>query len=138
MKFTIAKQEENALLGRIEVTGTIMFDGATPTRQKVKAAVASAIKAKPDLVMINRIEGSFGRRHATVEAVAYSSAKDLERIEREHIRKRNAKEEKPAEEAPAEKPAEEKAEEAVATEAKPTGDAPADAPKDTAPEEKKE
>ena len=90
MRIDINKNEENALLGRREIVGTIAFEGAVPSRKDVHAAiVAAATHAKPEFLVVKKIATAFGDLTATVTAHAYDSKEKLETLERPHVRKRN-------------------------------------------------
>lgn len=112
MKVTITTQKENALLARVELQGKVSFEGATPKRSDVLQQVASSVKAKPELVIIRKLEGHYGGSNANLTAYVYSDRAALERIEREYMRERNKlPEPEPEPEAAAEEPAKEASEE---------------------------
>ena len=112
MKVTITEKKENALLSRVEVSGSVSFDGATPKRSDVIVQVASALKTKPELVIVRKLDSKYGGGEAVLSAHAYKDAAALERVEREYMRTRNKlPEPEPVEEEAKEEPAEEKKEE---------------------------
>lgn len=109
MKLDIINKKENALLGRTEIEAKLSFEGATPKRAETIKALASAMKTKPQLVVVRSIETHYGGLSADVSACIYSDEKKLELYEREYMRNRNKIEEPaPAEEEPAKEKTEEK------------------------------
>ena len=131
MDLTIVTKEENALLGRTEVSATLNYKGATPKRYDVLTMIAKKISVKPELIVIRCIAGSYGCQSATVTANVYKDRKQLENIEGAYMHKRNAKpeakKEADAPAAPAEVPA------APTESPKEKAEAPAEAPKEEAP-----
>lgn len=89
MRIDINKNEENTLLCRHEIVGTIAFEGAVPNRKDVHAAIVSATHTKPELVVVKKIATTYGGLTAVVTAHAYSSKEKLEALERPYVRKRN-------------------------------------------------
>lgn len=123
MEIEITKKDSKPLLKRTEVTGRIGFEGATPSRKEVVAAVSKAMNAKKDVIIVRKVTMKYGEQAAELLAYVYDNRKSLEALEQEFSIKKNTFEEK-KEETPKEKPAEAK---------------PADeAPKEDKPEEKKE
>lgn len=131
MEIKILHKKENVLLNRTEIEADIEhFKEPTPTRAQVKEKLAAMLSADKDLIVIKKLEQTFGSV-TKCSAVLYKSRADLESSEQEHLLKRGVKkkeeakpEEKPAEAPkeepkPKKKPAEEKKEEAPKGEAKP-------------------
>lgn len=111
MKIEIKNKNENKLLHRTELDGTITYEGATPTRQQVRAEVAKQLKVKEDVVVSKFIESSFGGNTASFEAFVYDTPEHLQEIEtKKYIKQAEKKEEPKAEEKPAEAPKEAPAE----------------------------
>jgi len=119
MKIEIKEKKENPLLSRTEVSGTVSFDGATPSNAQVAQGIASQIKVEPSVVKMRKIRNTLGSHQADFTAFVYKSKEELDRIEPKP-KKQLEKEKKAAEAKKAEK-------------AK-----PAEAPKEEAKEEKKE
>ena len=149
MKLEIKTKKENPLLSRIEISGTLEFDKATPSNDQVAQSIASQLKVDASLIKMKHIYTGFGERQAKFSAFVYKTKEDLDKIEPKP-KKQVEKEKKAAEaakkaaeeakapkeeakpaEAPAEKPAEAKPEEKKE-------EAPAEKPAETKPEEKKE
>jgi len=130
MKVEIKNKKENPLLSRIEVSGIVSFEGATPSNEQVCQAVASQLKADVSAVKMKNIYTGFGKHEAKFLAFVYKSKADLDKIEPKP-KKQLEKEKKAAE---AKKKAEEEAK-APKPEAKP--EEKKEAPAEAKPEEKK-
>lgn len=117
MNIKILEQKQEPLLSRTEVKAELSFEGATPSNEELKKALATQLKADENLVVIKSIYTEFGIAKATATAYIYTDKKALESIEPKPKEKKGKKAEKPKpapkEEAPKEeKPVEEKKEEA--------------------------
>lgn len=82
MKLTIQTQEANLLLNRTAVAGTISFDGATPSKQDVAAAVAKKIGVAEELVVMGSINNIFSTQEAHFIAAVYDSVEARAKAER--------------------------------------------------------
>lgn len=155
MNVNVVSNTENKLLDRKEIDAEINFDGATPKREELKAAVCQKIALSPDLTVLRKVENSFGTKSVRVTAYSYTTKEALEATEAEYVKNREGmkkkEEEKKPEEAAAapetpkeeakpeekEAPKEEKKEEPKAEEKK--EEPPKEEKKEEAkPEEKKE
>ena len=135
MKVEIKNKKENPLLSRIEVSGIVSFEGATPSNEQVCQAVASQLKADVSAVKMKNIYTGFGKHEAKFLAFVYKSKADLDKIEPKP-KKQLEKEKKAAE---AKKKAEEEAKTAAeASKEEKKEEAPAEKPAEAKPEEKKE
>lgn len=85
MDLTITKKTENPLLSRQEVEAKITFEGATPKRTQVQAALAKSLKAKENMVIIQTIQTSFGHSQASIIAHTYSDEKAMKANERANL-----------------------------------------------------
>ena len=81
MKLTITEKKEHKLLSRIEVKGSVEFEGATPTNKDVQDALAKQVGADVSLVVIKKIANTYGAHTATVRAHVYSDVAKLKVIE---------------------------------------------------------
>jgi len=136
MKVTIQEKNDNPLLGRLEVSGVLEFEGATPSNAQLAEALAKELKKELGLVVVKSIYTRFGHQNAEFTAVIYNdeAAKDKIEMLTKHIKKKLEEERKKAEEArKAEEEARKKAEEeakaakeAVAKEEKPAEETPAE------------
>ncbi|MEM3696035.1 MAG: 30S ribosomal protein S24e [Candidatus Bathyarchaeia archaeon] len=100
MDIKIISDKKNPLLKRREVEFLVEHTqtGSTPPRLEVRKAVASALKADIDLVVIKKFETKTGTNAAVGIANVYDSVEQLRLIEPEYIIKRNVPTEKPKEE----------------------------------------
>jgi ribosomal protein S24E len=138
MKIEIKNKKENPLLARIEVSGIVAFEGATPSNEQVAQSIASQLKVDASVVKMKKIYTTMGSREAEFLAFVYNSKEELDKIEPKP-KKQLEKEKKAAEDA--KKAAEAPKEEAKPAEAKPEEkkEAPKEEKKEEAkPEEKKE
>lgn len=113
MELEIVHRRENPLLKRVEVYFQVSHPKApTPPREELRQALAKALHATKDIVIVDRTRSEFGRFVSRGYAKVYKAKEDAMRIERKHILVRNAllqaevRQEKPKEKAPpAPKPA---------------------------------
>lgn len=77
----ILEKKESPLLNRTEVSAEIVYSGATPKNEEVKAKIASALSQKENLVVIKSIYTSFGHTKAKVSAYVYANEKEMAKIE---------------------------------------------------------
>ena len=125
MQITINEKKVNALLHRVEVSGSIVFEGATPSNNDVAAWLAKELKKDLSLVVVKNIYTGFGSQEATFSAFVYdsASAKDKAEMKTKHLKKKLEEQKKKEEEerkaaAEAKKKAEEVKEEAAPVEEK--------------------
>ena len=128
MKVEIVEKSENPLFQRMEIKFKVDHAGEpTPKRLDVRAQVAAQLGVPPELVVIEKLAGAYGRQEASGIARAYSSKERLAALEPKYLLVRGLpKEEKPKEEPkvekpkkPEEKPEEEKPEKAEEKKEKP-------------------
>ena len=103
MNVNVISSTENKLLDRKEIEAEVSFDGATPKRDELKAAVCQKIALNPDVTVLRKVENSFGTKSVRVTAYSYSTKEALVATEPDYIQKREGmikKEEAPAPEAP--------------------------------------
>jgi len=96
MELSIVKEQDLPLLGRRDVVARVAFQGATPGRAKLRAALAKQFSTKDDLIMVRRIGTVFGDQVSLVEASVYRDDASLVAFEQAHIRKRHGAEAAPA------------------------------------------
>lgn len=77
----ITSKKENLLLERLEVEGTIEFEGATPSNAQVTEEVAKQLHQDPATVAVKHIYTQFGQRQAKFTACAYSTPEARKKIE---------------------------------------------------------
>jgi small subunit ribosomal protein S24e len=100
MDIKVISDKQNPLLKRREVQFQVEHTqtGSTPPRLEVRKALASALKANMDLIIIKKFETKTGTNAAIGIANVYDSAEQLKLIEPEYVIKRNVPAEKPKEE----------------------------------------
>ena len=95
MDVKILEKKENKLLNRLEVKFAVSHvKGPTPSRQDVREKLVSVLKCKEDLLVIKKINTSFGKNVSIGKANVYKDKKSLEKIEPKYILKRNFPEKK--------------------------------------------
>lgn len=151
VKIEIKDKKENKLLGRLEVSGKLVFEGATPSNEVVRDMLAVELKADKELVIVKHIYSKFSYTEADFLVYVYEDKEKMAKMEvmTKHLRKKaeeaakkaaeKAKEEKVAEEKKEDKPVAAK-EEAPAEEVPAKEGAPAEEKVEDKPaeEEKKE
>ena len=102
MKLTLTKKTENKLLGRVEIAGSLVFEGPTPSNIEVASALANELHADLSLIVIKSIHTKFRMKTAVLTAYLYHSADNKRKMEAvtKHMKKK-------ADEAAGKKPAEE-------------------------------
>ncbi len=154
MKLEIKEKKENPLLSRIEVSGIVTFEGATPSNEQMAKSIASQLKVDTSVVKMKNIYTGFGEQKAKFLAFVYKSKEELDRIDpkpKKQLEKEKKKlelsrsskftEQEVRRKAEDAKKAEAPKEEAPKKEAKPEEkkeEAPAEKKQEAKPEEKKE
>jgi small subunit ribosomal protein S24e len=100
MEIKVISEKEEPLLKRREVRFQVKHDqpSSTPPRLEVRKAIASALKAKVDMVFVKKLETKTGTHVAVGLADVYDSIDQARLVEPEYIIRRNIPPEKPAEE----------------------------------------
>ncbi len=113
MKLEVVEHRKNPLMKREEVLFSVDHGGrATPSRADLLKEVARKVKAKEDLVIIDRIFTSTGDSRSSLRVLVYKKANDIPKGKIEKMKTRMEKKKKPTGEAkPEGKPEEKKAEE---------------------------
>jgi ribosomal protein S24E len=88
MNVNLISTTENKLLERKEIVAEVSFDGATPKRTELKAAVCQKVAANPDMAVIRMVESAYGRKAVRVTLHAYSAKEKLMEMEPIHIKVR--------------------------------------------------
>lgn len=116
MALKVTEEKKNPLLKRKEAWMHLEHTGKpTPARKDLIKDAAKALKAKEDLIIIDKIFSEKGKGATKVKALVYSKKDDIpkalaDKMERRLGLKKEGEEEKPAESAPSEKPEEKKEE----------------------------
>jgi ribosomal protein S24E len=142
MKVTISQKTNNELLGRVEITGKVVFDKETPSNTQLAETLSKELKKAATLIVPKHIYTKFGHKEAEFTAFAYNDSEALNRSEKmtKHLRKKATETaKKAAEEKQAAKEAKTKeAEEKAAAAEKPVEEAPVEEPVVEKAEETKE
>ncbi len=106
MKIEIKERKENKLLGRLEVEGRAVFDGATPSNDVIKDMLTAELKADKNLIVVKHIYSRFSYQEADFLVYVYDNKEVMEKMEMmtKHLKKKGEEEKKKAAE---EKPKEE-------------------------------
>ncbi|KAA0004915.1 MAG: 30S ribosomal protein S24e [Thermoplasmata archaeon] len=100
MEIEIESRKENKLLEREEIYFRLKYEGATPSRKKIREQLKGmGIKG---FIVIDHVKPLFGAREAKAYAKVYPSEQKARAIEPDYIIKRNVsggKEEKESKEA---------------------------------------
>ena len=112
MKSEVQEHRKNPLLKREEAWVLVEHPGkATPKREEIVKDAAKALKAKEDLVIVDKIFSFTGRMASRARVFVYSKKEDIPKEKLEKIARRTKrKEAKPEEAAEAPKPEEKKEE----------------------------
>ncbi|MBC8501169.1 MAG: hypothetical protein H8D38_05415 [DPANN group archaeon] len=105
----IKNQTENKLLGRTEIEAEIAFTGTTPSRDEIRKQLAKQLKVDESVVIVRKIETSFGESAANIQANVYKKEKELQGSEPNYVMKRHEPKEKKEETTPAPESPKEKA-----------------------------
>ncbi len=89
MEGNIIKESSNPLLHRREVLMEIRFEGATPSREKVREAVIAKLGSNPKLTVVKKIQQDTGMHRVIVVAYVYNNEEAIRRIEPLYVLKRN-------------------------------------------------
>ena len=89
MNIEIIEDKENKLLNRRGVKFSVSHDGATPSREKIRKGLASFLKTKEELLVIDNMRSEFGKRETIGYAKVYESEQLVRELERPHILSRN-------------------------------------------------
>ncbi|PWR75663.1 30S ribosomal protein S24e [Methanospirillum stamsii] len=88
MEITITSDIENTLLNRRELTFSIVFNGATPSRKMIHAKLAAMVNAPKNQLVIGSLSNRFGLTQVSGDARVYTSPEDMKKIELDYIVKR--------------------------------------------------
>lgn len=85
MDLSVDNRSKNELLGREDVSITVTFDGAIPSRKQVRDALSTAMGIPAGQIVLVRMRGGFGVRTAKGLAHAYSSVELMNKNEKKHL-----------------------------------------------------
>jgi ribosomal protein S24E len=89
MDISIQHEEDRSLLKRKDYRVRIFHGGSTPSRNVLIGALAGALHADKDHIVVRKIAAEFGSASSVVEASVYSSKEALEHFEPQFMRKRH-------------------------------------------------
>lgn len=95
MELKILEEKEKILLSRKEIKVEVKFTEAVPSKEELKKAVATQLKADGKLIVIKNVFPKFKSNKADVLAYHYISEEDMKKIEVKDKKKKEKK--KPAE-----------------------------------------
>ena len=98
MDMKITEKTEKPLLSRTEVSATVHFETATPSRAEIRKRLAEALKSSEELVVVRSIVAPFGERSASIQARVYKTKADLDQNESKVWLNKGIKHEKKAKE----------------------------------------
>ncbi len=93
----IIEKKENKPLFRQEIIAKESYSGSTPSRKDLRKKIADNLKSKEDLVVIKKIDNSFGFSEARITAYIYSDQEKMKKIEPPYILSRGFSKEEPEE-----------------------------------------
>jgi len=109
MEIEVIDRRDNILLERTEVHLVAKHPKtSTPSRKEIKEAVAEVLGLKKETLVIDYIDGEFGKEESRIYVKLYKDVEKARSVEEDHILKRNGlliekkkKEQKQPEAAPA-------------------------------------
>lgn len=87
MEIEVESRKENKLLEREEIHFVVKYEGATPTRSKIKEELKNSLGIG-GFIVIHKIEPFFGMKQAKVYAKVYPDEKTAMKIEEDYLLKR--------------------------------------------------
>lgn len=93
---TIDSKKEQPLLHRTEVSGTVLFEGATPSRISLLEDLGKKLQVNPEVLSLQHIHNAFGSQKAQFMAYTYKTAEAKKKYETvlSHLKKKDQKEKK--------------------------------------------
>ena len=91
MEIEIIEDRKNVLLSRREIKFKVTTDGATPSRKEVRKKLLALLDADNDLLVLDHMKTTFGKREVLGYAKLYESPEKVKEIELEHIIERNVR-----------------------------------------------
>ena len=84
MELAVTEKKENNSLQRTELSCTVSYEKAMPSRKELREAICAATGADPTLLVIVSARGGFGTQTGSVLARAYRSKEALT-VERKYL-----------------------------------------------------
>lgn len=90
MELEIVDKRDNPLLSRVEVRFKVLHDAAsTPSRKEVREAVAKAVNAQKERVVVDILTAAFGKGETEGYAKVYKNKQEAMRVESESMKRRH-------------------------------------------------
>ncbi len=90
MEMKILTKKQEPLLSRLSVNGEIEFDSKTPSKDELRKAMVSQLKADEKMIVIKQIDTAFGARKATFHVLVYDDEKSMAAAEPRPKKKKEA------------------------------------------------
>ncbi len=90
MNFEFTRDMRNELLNRRELSFTLTYEGATPSRKIILEKIAALQNQKENLVVIDSLKTRFGKMEATGVARIYDNEESKLQTERDYLLKRGS------------------------------------------------
>lgn len=81
MKLTIEHKNENLLLRRTELQGSVHFDKETISNLQLQELISKSLNVAPELIIVKNIYARFGTTDADFRAIAYANAESKTLLE---------------------------------------------------------
>lgn len=78
-------KELEAALPRKEIVFSVSYESSTPARLVLKEKASAELNVKPELLVVNKIDNSYGDKEALVTVHVYKKEEDLQKIEEKAI-----------------------------------------------------
>jgi small subunit ribosomal protein S24e len=88
MDFEFTRDARNELLNRREISFTLTFEGATPSRKSMREKLAALLNKDEGLLVLDSLKTSFGKMEITGMARIYDDEESKQATEREYLLKR--------------------------------------------------
>ncbi len=89
MDIKIIKDKNNALLNRREMDLRVNFEGATPSRNTVKAKLAAELTVPVGLVVVQNMKNDFGKQELNTYVKIYEDEARMKQVEEAYVLERN-------------------------------------------------
>ncbi len=100
MEVQIIKDKKNPILKRREISFKVK-EKVTPPRIEVKAKLAALLNSKPELIVIERLDTTYGKQELIGTGCIYETEERLKQLAHQHLVARDAPKVKEGEAAPA-------------------------------------
>ena len=100
MELKVINKTEQPLLSRTELAADVSYEAVTPSRADIKKSLASQLNTTENLIVLKKVDASFGGKKAKILANVYKKEEDMKRIETKPALTKGLPKEKKAEEEP--------------------------------------